>query len=930
MNKAKTHLILCFFLFVSWGITGHARGLESRTLGNQLFESNPKNVLTTTFEITNTTDQRIECIPSIELPPGWKIITPPTQFGLDRNQTTVVLVSFYIPDDAVTDTYKIENIFSSMHDPSISTHQSITVRVLPVSGLKLRLIDAPQSVISGHSYRASFLVINESNQEQRIILHITSSNEFPFVADADEFALSPGGSHTINVDVQSKEITTAGSTHRVQCTAVIAGQEEIQAEAESLVEIIPVRAREIDQYNRVPTTIRLSQALELNKQTNTPFQAEMQGQGTLDEEGHQSIEFLFRGPDTLDKSLFGTRDNYYLRTWDDTYDIALGDRQFSLSELTEQYLSARGADGLIAYKGLMLRSYYAKSRWITPQVTEEAAALGYSITDNARFSMYCLNKDRDDIEKSDELVTTSAELKPLKGMDLLLEGGTGKHLDVSDNAYLVKFSWFGDRFSSLIKYIYAEPNFPGYYQDKELFSMDLSRSLSESLQVNAAIDREKDNLDQVELQQSAGLDTQFHTGMNYRYGTNTTYTATWQYRNYKDQMLIPSFDFTTNTFRTGVLSNFSNLSFNLFGEAGEKKDHLTSQTELIYQISTSIYLSLTKDQTYGGYLRYGQGENAETGKDRNITAGLTGSINLTHNTQIQSTAQVDSYPDAATGNKYTLTASLNHSFADKSTLSLQAAKTFSSDHENNDDETSVLLEYSYPFGLPVSKKRGTNTVSGVVRDALTGEPLANVLLRLDEMTAATNRDGRFMFSYINQGVSYLSIDASKVGFDRIPTCPNPLPIRTEPGQGKTIEISITRKAVLTGKVMLYKLGTGGTSAIYELDNVPAMKAGGKPEPELKEASGLPNVLVELSNKNETLRVLTDAQGRFRFDEVRPGPWTLNVSTDTLPRYYGLDRNNFSIDFSPGQTQNLTIKAIPKKRSIQIIEQGDTIIQKRVK
>ncbi len=137
----------------------------------------------------------------------------------------------------------------------------------------------------------------------------------------------------------------------------------------------------------------------------------------------------------------------------------------------------------------------------------------YSITDNARFSMYCLNKDRDNIEKSDELVTTSAELKPLKGMDLLLEGGTSKHLDVSDNAYLVKFSWFGDRFSSLIKYIYAEPNFPGYYQYKELFSIDLSRSLSESLQVYAAIHREKDNLDQLNFNKVPSL-----IQISYRFG----------------------------------------------------------------------------------------------------------------------------------------------------------------------------------------------------------------------------------------------------------------------------------------------------------------------------------------------------------------------------------------------------------------------------
>jgi hypothetical protein len=931
LKKVLTYLICTLIVFLSGTLSGHARGLESRATGNQLFESKPKNVITAAFEVTNTTDQRIECMPSIKLPPGWKPITSLNSFWLERNQTSVILVSFYVPDDALAKPYDIECIFVSTHDPSISTHQSITVRVLPVAGLKIRLIDSPRSVISGQGYVASFLVTNESNQEQNIMLHILSSNDFPFSADAHEFSLSPGGSQAVHVTIQTHEVINAGLTHRVECTAIVTGKEEIRDQAQSFVEIIPLQGR-TDIYNTIPTTIRLRQALETNDKTTTPFQAEVQGEGALDETGTKYISFLFRGPDTLDKSLSGTRDNYTLRTWSNAYDLTIGDAQFSLSELTEQYLPARGADGLIAYKGLSLRSYYAKSQWVAPKTTETAATFGYAPTEGARFAVNCLSKDQENMGSSDKLLTTTAELKPIQFLNIQFEGGLGKHLEEQSNAYLVKLSYLSNSIVSRIKYLYAAPNFPGYYQDKELFSLDLSSPLTDSLNVTAAFNQEKNNLDMDELKQSAAFDTLYQTGLDYRNGRDTTYTATWQYRTTKDRMDVPAFDYSTNTLRFGVLQNYTNLSLNLFGEAGKKDDQLTSSSELIYQVSSSMYLHMTNGQTYGGYLRYAQGQNAEVGKDQNLTAGINSSLIIASNTGFQCSAQMDTYSDSTIGNKYMLTSSLTHTFFSKSTVSLQASHTFCEHHENNNnnDETSIQLEYSYPFNLPVGRKNGSSSVSGIVRDTFTGEALANVLLRLDDMTAATGKDGRFIFSSARPGVSYLSIDASRLGFDKIPTCQNPLPIKLEGGQEKILEIDITKKAILTGRVVLYGIGNDKTTSLYEVDQSAGIGSLKEPSPEPKEISGLANVLVELATTDETLRVLTDNQGRFRFNEVRPGKRILQVATDTLPKYYGFDKNNVSLEIGPGQTQEIIIKALPKKRSIQIIDQGNTIIQQKAK
>jgi|GEM_PF-3053618 len=74
-------------------------------------------------------------------------------------------------------------------------------------------------------------------------------------------------------------------------------------------------------------------------------------------------------------------------------------------------------------------------------------------------------------------------------------------------------------------------------------------------------------------------------------------------------------------------------------------DSLTTHTLLNLECLWSMYLRLTGSQTYGAFLRYALGQNAETGRDRSITAGLNGSYIITARTRIQGTAQVDEYFD---------------------------------------------------------------------------------------------------------------------------------------------------------------------------------------------------------------------------------------------------------------------------------------------
>ncbi len=906
----------------------HALGLESRVLGKQHFDALPKDLLSVTIEVENGSGQTLECVPMVELPRGWKPITQDHPFTLMPGASEVRLVSFFIPSSADAGAHDIQCIFASKADPSLATRQTIRVTVLPVAGLTVKLADAPRRVVAGEEYEAAFLVGNAGNREQRVRVVITSLNDLPAVADRTDFSLGPGASHQVRVTVRTRESDRGGFTHRVTCRAEVAGNEETHAMAQSFVEVIASRARPLEGFHRIPSALRLSQSLQADGETTMATQLELEGQGGIDEQDLHRVEFLFRGPDTLDKTVLGSRDNYSLRASSPAYDIVFGDAQYSLTPLTEQYFTACGAGGTAEYRGLTLKSYYARSRWDEPHRSQAGGAFGYSFSDTARVSVQGLNKDQDDMGDDQSLFTASVEATPIPWMELHVEGGSGKGLDETDRAFLGQIACSGAWGSARARYIHAAPDFPGYYQDRELISLALSGPITETLQASAALDQERGNLNKDELLQQAPLDLRAQTGLSFRPHRDTTYTLSLYHRMLKDLMVSPEYEYTEYTLRSGMMRSFQALSCNLFAEAGARKDLLNDRSDLIYQVSASAYLRSGQERTYGAHLRYAHGENSDTGTDRTITAGVSGTGILCGVTQVTCGAQVDAYPDSSLGNKYLLNASARHPAWREGTLLLRATQTLYDDHNSDQDETTLILEYEHRFGLPVARKSGMSTVSGVVKDDRTGAPLGGVLLRLDQETFATGPDGRFAFTSARPGSAYLSVDASRIGLDRIPVCDNPLGLDLEAGADHPLEIRVTTKAVLTGQVVLHRAAAAGSGVPYELEQAPGVPGLKAQEGELMEAEGLANVLVSMNGPGGTVRALTDARGRFRFTELRPGAWTLTVDPGALPAHHAPERAEMPLNLGPGEARDVTVRVLPQKRRIRVMEEGGTVIQSR--
>lgn len=925
-------LIISHFLFIAGTLEARQRGVQVRLSGQELFETEPKNVVTTTFEVTNTSDEELEFISDVKLPEGWKLIIPSFPFRLAPNGTEIRLVSFFIPQTALAGKYEIIYRVSSVKYPSISDFARIFVRVLSVTELQAELLQAPEIVIAGEPYEAIFSVINASNTENRVVIKVQSGQDLPYTVEPEELKLAPGESKTVKVTVKTDEKTRKGFKHHLRLTVQSVEDEKMKGQARCAVNIIPRITGEVDRFHRIPAKITFRSVGQRDEEKKTGFQGEFSGRGKLSEEGEDEINFLFRGPDTIENSsMFGQRDRYFAGYRSEDANVLLGDNYYSLSRLTEQSLDGRGAVAGLVLGGFGFRGYHMKTRWLDPEKKETAFHFDYLFRDRHRIGLN-LFKKKSDLEDT-QIASLQGELKPFENTNIEFEAAYGKDDNNRyDNAYWLNLygspEWGG---SYRLEYIYAEPDFPGYYRDKEYISGNFFFPIRNQLTLNAALRQEKNNLDLDPSIESAALSRFGQLGLNYRFKAGTTISIESRFRTREDRLPEPDFDDRELTYKVRLGQSFKKLFFNVSAELGKTKDRLKDQTSDVGIYEGTAYFMPTHNQTYGGYVRYSRSGNPEDEDRVTINTGLTGSFKIGKRANVN--LKLEEYDCIGTdsGDRHNLDLTLNYLFSNKIRVSARGRHTMYSKNSDQEDETAFIVEFTVPFGLPVGKKRSIGMLEGYVRDQETGQPVSNAILRLSGATAVTDSDGEFTFPALKPGDFYLNIDSASIGLEQIPVQKTPLKVDIEGGKETSIEIGITKSAGLKGKVMVYGFAKEDTmEKEYAVQKSKDRAVPKHTEEELVEGYGLANVLLEFKSELETWRVLTDRKGRFSFDDVRPGKWTLIVHADNLPEYHYLEKDTFEIELAPGEKKEMLIRVLPRKRTIRIIEQGEILLEEEGK
>ncbi|MCK4826719.1 hypothetical protein KA005_63875, partial [bacterium] len=455
--------------------------------------------------------------------------------------------------------------------------------------------------------------------ENALRIKIDSSRGLPFAIDADTFKLALGESKKVKVTVKTDEEITEILRHRLQLTveAVEDNKSKAKAESASSVEILPRVSGVEDNFHRIPAEITFRYVSQKNEQHTSGFQTEVRGEGTLDEEGKKHIRFRIRGPDVIDKSIFGLRDEYSLSYWTEDYELGFGDRSFSLSSLTENYLYGRGLEGKLNINDdFSLGAYHMKTRWLEPGTEETGAYMDYVINDQYKVGLNYLRKLRDG--EVSNITSFEGEFRPFKNTEVeveyaLVPGGTQK-----DNAYLARLHGHNNWLSYYLRLTHAGPEYPGYYSGLDYVSGGLTVPIDKRLKLNASFRRQENNLDLDPLFYSAPLEKYYQLGLDYKMETNTTFSLDWLSRNRHDQLDSPAFDYKDNTFRFGIGQSFKKLTLYGSAELGKTENKLDNTTSNLERYTASASFTPNDRQFYSSYLYYDKNSDF-TGEDRRST-----------------------------------------------------------------------------------------------------------------------------------------------------------------------------------------------------------------------------------------------------------------------------------------------------------------------
>ena len=290
----KLLLIIIICLLTAGFSEASERSVEIRSAEEEMLVTTPRKVITTAFQVINRTAQKREFISEIRLPEGWRLITKDFPFELGPSERDIRLLSFFVPQSTLAGKYEIVYSVQDKEIPSLSNFHTIFVLVMPVIQINAISLEAPEHVIAGEDYHASFSVTNQSNTETNIGIRINGSEDMPFIVDPEEFRLGPDESKKVKVIMKTDKKIHKILKQTIRFTAEIVEDKSIQAHANAYVDIIPSITQIEGRYHKIPGKITLRYEGKKDDRDRSGFQAEVSGEGKLDEEGKRHIKFLLK------------------------------------------------------------------------------------------------------------------------------------------------------------------------------------------------------------------------------------------------------------------------------------------------------------------------------------------------------------------------------------------------------------------------------------------------------------------------------------------------------------------------------------------------------------------------------------------------------------------------------------------------------------
>ena len=858
----------------------------------------PGRILTTALTVANLTPGERRFESRLELPPGWRSLTPDVPFAVGGRRSDVRLVSVAVPASAASGVYHLRYQVSDNAVPPCRDALLIDVAVEALRQIEIRTGEAPRFLASGSSCRVTFTLRNRGNARASVRLAARGADHIGALPDSARVSLAPLESRPVSVLVSADPLLMDYVKYVLELRAVLLEDTTVTATASCLLEVIPRNSATAVKFHSIPLDVRVRAAGEPGRSGG---QIDVQGGGTITDRGTDRIDLLIRTPDIQSRSVLGLHDEYRLSYTSDRYSVYLGDRAYELTPLTELARYAFGAGGQFTAGDVTAGGFVNQTRFYSPVQNEQGGFVSYGFGPGTSVGVNFLGKE--DLHVGN-VVTLRGLLRPAEGTDLELEYGMSSLDRSNDDAYAARVRGSARWVSYDVRIVRAGPDFGGYYRNVDFKSASINARPWGNLHFEGFLQDERQNLRDDTLQLVAPRDQFYQIGVGWGELISVYYREVDQ----RDLLPLPKYNRRESSIQ--VRSGYSFPVGNLYGsiDLGTSREYLLQYGGPLrrYQLSGN----------FTPEARLSCGFTAEYLLEQNLfTAGemetWSGSVNAAISVGSRTRMLASLFGTRAGppfGQSYSLAdLSVEYEFPFGHTLSLRGRQSiFAPAAEGK--QSDYLVEYRIPLSIPLTRLSGSGMLGGRVEDALTRTGIQSVVLYAGGATAVTDESGEYVFPSLKPDVYTVMPDIASAGVHRVTTRPAPFLVTVLGGEEARLDIGVIQSASVTGTISVYNFNDAAGADLAE---------GG-----LIERGKGSNLLVEMMGRDDTLRQFSDSRGRFQFSDLRPGDWVLRLAEGGLPEYHYIERDSLRLTLFPREARDTAFRVLPKRRNIQILQEGN--------
>ncbi|WP_420456200.1 hypothetical protein [Rubrivirga sp.] len=861
--------------------------LRVDAVGARRVDAAPGEVLTAVFRVTNPGPEPRLADGALDLPPGWTSLLPARPLTVGGGASDLQIVSVQVPADAPPGRYAVRYVVDG-------ETAALAVEVAAVYGLALEAEAAPRVAAAGAPYQVQMLLVNTGNTPVTAALRATSNAGLPLRLDSARVRLRPGELRRVTVTAEPPA-TARRLRHVVRVDAEVEAPAGAATAGRAAVTDVVPPAGQVARGDALDAEVAVR-----GVHSRGALGGQVDLAGTVPALGG-TVEALVTVADRERPSVYRGRSRYSLRYRADGLTVSAGDHVFGLSPLTEtaRYGFGVGAEhdaGRLAVGGFVHRQRYA--------VDGDAFAgafAGVRVRDGAEVRANVLHRSG---ARGGDAATVRALIGQLGATSLDAECGLGTGATSGGGptrACSARVRLDRPWLSTTASVVGADPGFPGRYRDVRAASASgVLRPLPGVRVEGAWHDRQHG--------ETLGASASRH----YRAGASLAGRAVGRrgqvavYRTgYRlaDAPGEPGREERSTQVVAAV--DVGGIGLRASAEAGTVDAPPSGAGGAFHHVRARVRASPWGQSVHLGIERRRGPSLYAPGAASSWRADLGAAFALARRTRLSLTASASTdEPDAGAAvprrTHALVQGRFEHALPSGHRVEVEGRHlALGGPLGSRVDE--VRVSYVVPLRVPVGL-RG-DVVTGRVFDAETGAGLAGVAVTLGTDLALTDADGVF---YLPRpaGTASLDIDRVTAGIDRVPMIALPLEVSPDEPAGP-IEIPMVRGARLTGQF--------GVSA----PSPPAL--GNAPAP-----GSVERAVLEMTGPGGRLRAVSDRQGRFAFEGVPPGDWTLRVLHAELPAHHAVERESYAVTLGPGEQGRLEIGVAPRQRRIRLLESGTVL------